>query len=75
MVRWQMVVGKALSANAHFKDVEGVLLIQDFRFNVSGMSMSGGEVVVVDLGERGLPAGGICASQGTFSSLFCLLRL
>ena len=63
-------------------------LIWEFRFNVSGVNtsrVSQGEVgssVCVCVGGGGgaveglgLPAGGICASQGTFSSFVLKQRL
>ena len=41
-------------------------LIWEFRFNVSGVNMSRVRWAAVWGGGLGLPAGGICASQGTF---------
>ena len=59
-----MIVGKVFFAVAHFKHVKGALFDLGIWFNVSGVNMSRG----VGVGGSG-PAGGIHASQCTFSSL------
>ena len=64
----QTVVGKVLSANAHINNVVVVLLNQELRFNVSGVSISRGRLEAVGLGEGGAryQLGYMCLSRHFF---------